>query len=229
MEKNTNRRVRRDDSLSRERIIEVAIEILDSEGESALTFRALSERLATGPGAIYWHVADKDDLLMAACDAIVARTMAARQLQATPAEAIRSVATGLFDAMEAHPWAGSALIRAGGQLPVVRVLECLGREVQALGVPLGAQWATVSALLNYILGVAGQNAANMQRGQADGVARVDMLNAVADRWAQLGADEYPFTHSMAAPLRAHDDRADFLAGVDLILGGIGALEGRRQG
>ncbi|MCP3707205.1 hypothetical protein M3I54_09460 [Paraburkholderia sp. CNPSo 3274] len=39
---------RRGDSLSRERIIEVSIELLDSSGESGLTFRALAERLATG-------------------------------------------------------------------------------------------------------------------------------------------------------------------------------------
>jgi AcrR family transcriptional regulator len=66
---------RREESLSRDRIIEASIALLDSSGESGLTFRALSERLATGPGAIYWHIASKSDLLTAACDAIVARTM----------------------------------------------------------------------------------------------------------------------------------------------------------
>jgi AcrR family transcriptional regulator len=68
---------RREESLSRDRIIEASIELLDSSGEDGLTFRALSERLATGPGAIYWHIANKSDLLTAACDAIVARTMEA--------------------------------------------------------------------------------------------------------------------------------------------------------
>src|SRR3954467_13184410 len=46
---------RRTDALSKERIVETAIEILDAEGENALTFRALTTRLATGAGAIYWH------------------------------------------------------------------------------------------------------------------------------------------------------------------------------
>ncbi len=40
---------RRESSLSREQIIEASIEILDNAGESGLTFRALSQRLATGP------------------------------------------------------------------------------------------------------------------------------------------------------------------------------------
>ena len=64
--KRVQRTQRRTDALSKERIIETAIEILDTEGESALTFRALAARLATGSGAIYWHVANKDELLAAA-------------------------------------------------------------------------------------------------------------------------------------------------------------------
>ena len=223
MDKKTSKRPRREESLSKERIIEAAIALLDSTGESGLTFRALSETLETGPGAIYWHIDNKDDLLTAACDAIVARTVQARAPGAAPKEAIRALALGLFDAMEAHPWAGSALIRAGGQLPVVRVLECLGRQVDALGVPRPAQWLTVSALLHFILGVGGQNAANMQRVRGGAVDRADLLDKVAAAWSQLSPTDYPFARSMAAQLRAHDDRADFLAGVDLILNGIDVL------
>src|SRR3984957_19530601 len=58
----TKRTERRTDALSKQRIVDAAIEILDADGESALTFRALAARLATGAGAIYWHVADKNDL-----------------------------------------------------------------------------------------------------------------------------------------------------------------------
>ena len=119
---------------------------LDSSGEAGLTFRALSERLATGPGAIYWHIANKSDLLTAACDAIVARTMNARG-RATPEATIRALALGMFDAIDAHPWVGSALTRAPGQLPMVRILERIGQQVRALGVPDEEQWATVAALL----------------------------------------------------------------------------------
>jgi AcrR family transcriptional regulator len=48
-----HRTERRTDALSKERIVETAIEILDADGESALTFRVLTARLATGTGAIY--------------------------------------------------------------------------------------------------------------------------------------------------------------------------------
>jgi AcrR family transcriptional regulator len=217
---------RREESLSPDRIIEASIELLDSSGERGLTFRALSERLATGPGAIYWHISSKGELLTAACDAIVADAMNAPVVGSTPKAIIRAVALALFDAIDAHPWVGSALTRAPGQLPMVRILERLGQQLRALGVPEARQWETVSALLSYILGVGGQNAANTHFALEQGLDRTNFLGELAAVWSQLDPDEYPFTRSVASQLSAHDDRADFLAGIDLMLGGIGAPRSR---
>jgi AcrR family transcriptional regulator len=218
---------RREESLSRDRIVEAAIALLDGSGEDGLTFRALSERLATGAGAIYWHVSSKSELLTAACDAVVARAMNVRLLDETPEAAIRALALGMFDAIDAHPWLGSALTRAAGQLPMVRILERIGQQVRALGVSRDKQWAATGTLLNYIFGVGGQNAANGQLARARGLDRLDFLDAVATAWSGLDPDAYPFTRSLAEQLRGHDDRADFLAGVDLILDGIRASRSDR--
>jgi AcrR family transcriptional regulator len=217
---------RREEALSRDRIIEASIDLLDRSGEGGLTFRTLSEQLATGPGAIYWHIANKSDLLTAASDAIVARTLEARTVGATPKATIRRLALGIFDAIDAHPWVGSALIWAAGRSPMVRILERIGQQVRALGVPDEEQWVAVSALLNYIFGVGGQNAANTQLARTRGTDRSNFLEAVSTAWSQLDPDEYPFARSMAGQLRAHDDRMDFLAGVDLILSGLQSPRGR---
>jgi AcrR family transcriptional regulator len=220
--KRTTSSLRREESLSREQIIEASIELLDGSGESGLTFRTLSERLATGPGAIYWHIADKSDLLTAACDAIIARAMNAPLASGTPQTTIRRLALAMFDAIDAHPWVGSALTRAPGQSPMVRIVERIGQQIRALGVPKEKHWVTVSALLNYILGVGGRNAANGQLARTQGLDRSDFLEAVSTVWSQLDPKEYPFARGLAGQLRAHDDRADFLAGIDLILRGIGS-------
>ena len=220
MTEKTPRRPRRDDALSRERIIAASIELLDSGGEAALTFRTLSERLATGPGAIYGHIANKHDLLVAACDAIVSRTVDLGAAGAAPAQTVRGVALAMFDAMDAHPWIGAALTWTAGQLTMVRIIECLGQQVRALGVAPEKHWATISALLNYILGVGGQNAANAQAARLRGAGRAEVLGAVAASWSQLDAQAYPFVRSVAAQMSAHDDRADFLVGIDLILDGM---------
>ena len=223
MSRTAQKSSRRDDSLSRDRIVDTAIGLLDRDGEDGLTFRALSEQLATGAGAIYWHVANKSELLTAACDAVVARALGALAPAAAPQAAIRASALALFDLFDQHPWIGSALTQAPGQQPMVRILERLGQPLLALGVPAARQWPTVFALMSYVLGVAGQNAANAQLARrTHDAGRAAFLDALATQWSQLDPVAYPFTRAVAAQFRGHDDRADFLAGVDLILAGIAA-------
>jgi AcrR family transcriptional regulator len=213
---------RRADALSKERIVEAAIGILDADGEGALTFRALAARLATGSGAIYWHVASKDELLAAATDDIIATVMTEVAGGADPREAIRAVALGVFDAIDAHPWVGAQLSREPWQSAVQLIFESIGGQLQALGVPERAQFDCASALLNYVLGLAGQYAA-AARLLARETDRSAFLATVAARWAQLDPAAYPFMRQVAAQLPGHDDREQFLAGIDLILAGIGTV------
>jgi AcrR family transcriptional regulator len=227
MARKVHRSERREESLSRERIIDASIELLDRNGESGLTFRALSERLATGPGAIYWHIANKNQLLAAACDAVVAHTMNLTVVT-KPETTIRSIALALFDVIDEHPWVGSALTTAPGLSPVVRIFERIGQQIRALGVPDNQQWAAVGALMAYILGVSSQNASNGHFARTQGLDRSDFLKGMSSAWSQLDPREYPFVRSVARQLRIHDDRKDFLAGIDLILRGIGTQQKRRE-
>jgi AcrR family transcriptional regulator len=213
---------RRADALSKERIVEAAIEILDADGEGALTFRALAARLATGAGAIYWHVASKNDLLAAATDDVIARVMTEVVSGAEPRDAIRAIASGVFDAIDAHPWVGAQLSREPWQPAVLQVFEGVGGQLQALGVPERAQFDCASALVNYVLGLAGQYAAGARLVPRE-MGRSAFLATVAARWAQLDPAQYPFVRQVATQLPGHDDREQFLAGIDLILAGIGTV------
>ncbi|GAA2857492.1 hypothetical protein GCM10010517_15860 [Streptosporangium fragile] len=107
-----------------------------------------------------------------------------------------------------------------------QIFEGIGGQLQTLGVPERAWFVSASALVNYILGVAGQNAANV-RMHPQGTDRVAFLDAAAAQWARLDPVRYPFVHRTAAQLPEHDDREQFLAGIDLVLAGIeAALPGR---
>jgi AcrR family transcriptional regulator len=218
----TKRTGRRADALSKERIVEAAIEILDTDGESALTTRALTARLATGAGAIYWHVANKNDLLAAATGDVIARVMTEVVSGAEPREAIRATALGVFDAIDAHPWVGTQLSHEPWQSAMLQIFESVGGQLQALGVPGRAQFDSASALVNYVLGLAGQYAAAARLLPRD-TDRSAFLATLAARWAQLDPAKYPFVHQVATQLPEHDDREQFLAGIDLILAGIGTV------
>jgi AcrR family transcriptional regulator len=211
------------DGLSREVIVQAATDLLDGGGETALTLRALTIRLSTGYGAIYHHVADKSDLLAAATDDVVARVMAGVVTDTEPREALRGVALGLFDAIDAHPWVGAQLSRERWRPALLEVYESIGRLLDAVGVPERALVDAAGALVNYVLGVAGQNAANTRFLADRDADRSAFLGAVAARWSQLDPGKYPFVHKAATHLREHDDREQFLAGVDIFLAGIAAL------
>jgi hypothetical protein len=66
--------------------------------------------------------------------------------------------------------------------------------------------------MQYILGAAGQNAANAGVLEP-GADRGEYLGAVSRAWAELDPDDYSFTRTVADQMREHDDRAEFLAGI----------------
>ena len=119
-----------------------------------------------------------------------------------------STPTGV-EATPCDPW----------QYAVLRILEDVGGQVQALGVPEGAQFNAATALLSFILGLAAQYAAGARLFSPD-MDRTAFLGAIAARWAQLDPAEHPFVRRVAMLLPEHDDREQFLAGIDLILAGI---------
>lgn len=222
MAKKASTTIRREEPLTRDQIVTAAIEILDRFGEEGLTFRALANSLMTGPGNIYWHIDNKQDLLSSACDAVLFQSLTTYGDDRPSAAAIRILALATFDIIDQHPWVGSVLASPCGLRPMVHLLEPLGRHVQALGVRGKTQWVVTSALLNYILGVGSQNATNGRLGRALGLSRDVFLEEIAAMWTQLDPKIYPTTRKLATYVRSHDDRTDFLAGIDLILRGIAA-------
>jgi AcrR family transcriptional regulator len=213
----TQRSPRRGDALSRERIVETAIDILDTAGESGLTVRMVTAHLSTGRGAIYHHVTNKDELLAAAADGIISQLMAGTVGDADPTRTIRLLALGIFDAIDKHPWVGKQLSREPFQPAVLRIWKSIGVQLQNLGVTGTARSDAGSALVNYVLGSAAQYAAGARRVPND-AARKDYLEALAAQWTRDDAD--PLVRETASLIAEHDDREQFLAGVDIFLAGV---------
>ena len=205
--------------LTRERIVDTAITILDSDGERGLTFRSLALKLQTGHGAIQWHVASKGELLVAAAVGALTQALQEPAKGTPPRLAVRAVALGVFEALDAHPWLGAQLFAVPWQPAVVQLWEHVGRPLEELGVPQDMLFTAVSTLVSYIVGVGSQNAMNTQAA-AGRCSRDEVLSAVAARWASLDPATYPFVTRIAGQLRVHDDRQEFLAGIDIFLNGL---------
>ena len=234
-----HRSPRRTQALSRDVIVQAAIDLLDAEGEDGLTLKALTVRLSTGYGAIYHHVADRGDLLAAATDHVIAHVVtdsvagpvadaadadadapAGADADAEPRQVLRALALGLFDAIYAHPWAGAQLTREPWRPALLDIYESIAAQLRGLAVPDGALSDSAGVLVNYIFGVAGQNAANARALADSKMDRSEFLADVAARWARLDPARYPSMHQARTHLREHDDREQFLTGIGLILAGI---------
>ena len=163
--------------------------------------------------------ADKDALLAAATDRIIAVALPPPVEGTSPREAIRALAMAVFDTLEAQPWVGAQLSGDPWQYAVLRILEGVGAQLGALGVSEASRFNAATALLSFILGLAGQYALRARR-LAVGANRTEILSAIAAQWSQLDPKQHPFVRQVAAQLADHDDREQFLAGIDLILAGI---------
>ncbi|MCZ4124781.1 TetR/AcrR family transcriptional regulator [Streptomyces sp. H39-S7] len=219
---------RRNQVLSREQIIDTALEVLDAGGESALTIRALTERLSTGSGAVYYHVGTRDELLDSVTETVIGAALANRSTGAatTPEDEVRVVALALFDAITAHNWLATRLTLQIIRNPVgpvtVGIFERIGGQMGALGVPRASWFVAASTLVHYILGAVSQNA--RIEGDSSGIdpdADHDgFLDATSAAWQGLDPEAYPFMHAIVDQMREHDDREQFLTGIAVILEGL---------
>lgn len=67
-------------ALTKERIVDEALAMLDEVGVDALTMRQLAKRLDVQPGALYWHYASKEALLGAMSEALLAGAVYAAEV-----------------------------------------------------------------------------------------------------------------------------------------------------
>lgn len=220
---------RRNQVLSRQQIIATAIELLDTGGEVALTVRALTERLTTGAGALYYQVGARDELLDAVTEEVVTGALATASGEGatTPGDEIRRVALALFDAITEHPWLATRLTLQLVRNPVgpvtVEIFERIGRHMGALGVPRDSWFDAASTLVHYILGAISQNART--DGDTPGIEpeREEFFDAAATAWQELDPEKYPFMHAVVGQMSRHDDREQFLTGIAIVLDGLARL------
>jgi AcrR family transcriptional regulator len=178
----------------REDVVARALVVLDDHGLADLTMRRLGTELGVQPSAIYHHVANKQTLLAAVADEILAR--GARPLpDAGWEEQARAACHTLRNACLA--WRDGAEVVAaarafglGGRAPYDELVGVL----TAGGVPEELAATAARTLLHYVLGHAMDEQLQRQAGSA----------------GALDAD----------PLRDHS--ADFATGVDLVLAGLRA-------
>lgn len=93
--------------LSRTRITEAALVLIDAEGLDALSMRKLGASLGVEAMSLYNHVRNKDDLLGALSDDLFAQILARYEAAVAPGDSwqdrARAIAHAYWDIAHAHP------------------------------------------------------------------------------------------------------------------------------
>ncbi len=139
--------------LRRDQIVAAALEVLDAEGLGALSMRKLGAKLDAGATSLYWHVANKDELLELVLDEIWGLAHIPDPDHTPWREVATTFAYNLRRTLLDHPWVATLI----GSLP------CVGPKAFELGDRLrrtfiGAGFSGVDVYLasgtvmSYILG-----------------------------------------------------------------------------
>jgi AcrR family transcriptional regulator len=93
---------RRSPGLTRERVLEAAVSLVDREGLDALTMRRLAEVLGVEAMSLYRHVASKSDLLDGVHEMILGE-LVVPELKGPWRSVLRELARAFRRVLEAHP------------------------------------------------------------------------------------------------------------------------------
>jgi AcrR family transcriptional regulator len=195
--------------LTRQRIVEAAIAIIDEEGLDALSTRRLARALRVQAPSLYNHFATKEDILDAVGDAIIARVDLTTFGQDPWPEALRTWARAYRAAFAAHPNIVPFLVRGPGRRPAaLRLADAVyGALVDAGWPPRHA--TRIGATMRFF--VAGSVLSSFALGFPDDPALYD--------------GRYPHL-SQAYRLREHREQVDdgaFELGLDALVAGFVTL------
>ncbi|WP_410817120.1 TetR/AcrR family transcriptional regulator C-terminal domain-containing protein [Micromonospora sp. 050-3] len=92
------------ETLNRDQIVRTAVELLDAEGLEGLNMRALGKRLDSAATAVYWHVKNKDNLVLLATDQVWSELSLPDLDTVDWRTAATAMATDLYGMFTRHPW-----------------------------------------------------------------------------------------------------------------------------
>ena len=173
-------------TLTRDQIVTETIELLDREGMDGLSMRNLAARLGVGATTLYWHVANRHELI-----ALVVNEVYGEIPLPDVEEGWRSstwrFAHDVRAAVLRHPWTVSVLDHLVGDSfapNLIRLTEHMLVLLEGAGFELREAERALSTLSAYVLGIAMSEAVwrtVVYSEEQDGEAQAAEMQRVAER------------------------------------------------
>jgi len=139
--------------LTRHTVVAQALALADREGLEAVTIRRLADQLAVTPMGMYWHVKDRDELLAAMSDQLLADVIAARDPERPWHVRLRAMIVALLGVLRTHPCAPALLGSVDTGVGFTRVTEAALELLRQAGFTPQEALLIASMLLHGVVGL----------------------------------------------------------------------------
>ncbi|MDG4876853.1 TetR/AcrR family transcriptional regulator C-terminal domain-containing protein [Mesorhizobium sp. WSM4935] len=198
-------------TLTLERIVAAAVELLDAQGIDGLSMRRLADRLGSGVMSLYWHVDNKEGVFDLALDSVLeyrgpSQTAEAHDWRADIAHILEDWRT----IMLRHPWSVSLLSSRALGPNILGRLEALSSILSRAGVADADLNVAIWSLWNYVMG-ATITRASFDLSDTDRAAARQRLTHLSERYPTIERSRLLFDDDWIGTFRK---------GLDLLLVGL---------
>ena len=207
--------------LTRERILDTALAIVDDEGIDALSMRKLGQALGYEAMSLYNHVKNKDDVLDGMLDLVLAEMEAPDPERGLPA--IRAAALSAHEALRRHPWAAGLLMTPTRVRPGrLAFMDALLGALRAAGFSSETTYHAYHVIDAHIIGFSlwqSTHDFSLPEEMSDDLRAT--LERLIPRETYPDLYEHGMQHLETGP---HQDVSAFAFALDLLLGGLERLK-----
>ncbi|MEU3017383.1 MULTISPECIES: TetR/AcrR family transcriptional regulator [unclassified Nocardiopsis] len=222
-------------TLSRERIVEVAIGLADAEGLDAVSMRRVAKHLGAGTMSLYRHVSDKEELLREMLDSLHSRHAYPDPGDLDWRARMRLLARHDWEMYTAHPWMLTAAATLAPPVGphMLASMEWALTALEPLGLSPGQAGRAIMAVTHHLQGSARMALAPSEthpRNPDGGNAATGP--APGDAWrGRLGGDDlsaFPRVAALVGSAPEDDETGGedwVMTGLEMVLDGIAAQSG----
>jgi TetR/AcrR family transcriptional regulator, tetracycline repressor protein len=203
--------------VDRDEVVQRALDLVEDGGAEALTMRKLAAELGVTTTTIYWHVGNREELVIALIRRLADQQAAVPVVGTTPGDRVLSAARNIWSTARAHRNVTALAAQVGATTLLELPLEVtLAAELEAAGVRGPAARDALRAVLMCIAGFlvgawrpAGQAPPELRPDALWATVHDDRLSTrtVAAMGEPADLDEL-FDHTLRAVIAAHVPDAD---------------------
>ncbi|MCO6008926.1 TetR/AcrR family transcriptional regulator [Actinoallomurus purpureus] len=212
----------RDRSLTRDRIIDVALRIADNEADlDRLTVRRLAGELNVGTMTLYGYFHNKDEILDAMGDRVLGGMHLPDEPDAGPAEALHTVAHAFSRMMREHPSVVRLLTTriTDSRRAVGGAMEAVLQRLVDAGIPGPLAVRCYGFLITYTIGFAGYQVPR-RWGRADAADGAEARRRRRHFYHGLPTEDFPQVVSLVDEIVELPSDEQFASGLAAYIDGM---------